>query len=110
MSDEQAIVVLVTAGSAQNAEAIARALVSEQLAACVNVVPGVRSIYRWEGRVTEDLEWLLIVKTLASRFAAVEARVKTLHTYQVPEVIALDVVAGSRVYLEWLFGSVSASG
>ena len=107
-NEEQPIVLLVTAGSAENAEAVARALVSERIAACVNVVPGVRSIYRWEEKVTVDSEWLLVIKTVRGRFAAVEARVKSLHTYELPEVIALDVAAGSKVYLEWLFGAVSA--
>lgn len=103
MSEKKAIVVLVTAGSAQSAEAIARALVSERLAACVNVLPGVRSIYRWEGKVVDDAEWLLVIKSRRSRFAALEARVRALHPYQIPEVVALDVVEGSNPYLDWLF-------
>ncbi len=107
-NEEGPIVVLVTTGSAENAEVIARALVSERIAACVNVLPGVRSIYRWEEEVTVDSEWLLVIKSVRGRFAALEARVKSLHTYQVPEVIALDVAAGSKVYLEWLFNSLSA--
>jgi periplasmic divalent cation tolerance protein len=107
-SEEQPIVVLVTAGSAENAEAVARALVTERIAACVNVVPGVRSIYRWEETVTVDSEWLLVIKTVRGRFGAVEARVKSLHTYELPEVIALDVTAGSKAYLGWLLGALSA--
>lgn len=101
----QAIVVLVTAGSVESAEAIARALVAERLAACVNVIPGVRSIYRWEGRVTEDSEALLVVKSERARFAELEARVRALHSYEVPEVIALEVADGSAPYLEWLFAA-----
>ncbi len=108
VNEEQPIVVLVTAGSAQNAEAIAQALVSERIAACVNVLPGVRSIYRWEGNVTVDSEWLLVIKTVRGRFEAAEARVKSLHTYELPEVIALDVATGSEAYLAWLFDSINA--
>jgi periplasmic divalent cation tolerance protein len=107
-NEEQPIVVLVTAGSAENAETIARALVSERIAACVNVLPAVRSIYRWEGDVSVDSEWLLVVKTVRGRFEATEARVKSLHTYELPEVIALDVTTGSEAYLAWLVDSVSA--
>jgi periplasmic divalent cation tolerance protein len=106
--DEQPIVVMMTAGSVENAEAIARALVSERIAACVNVLPGVRSTYRWEGKVAVDSECLLLVKTVRGRFAALEARVKSLHTYELPEVIALDVAAGAKAYLEWLCAAVSA--
>ena len=107
--DTQPIIVLVTAGSAECAETIARALVSERLAACVNVFTGVRSIYRWEGDVTTDAEWMLLIKTVRGRFDSVEARVKSLHAYELPEVIAFDVVEGSKPYLEWLLGAVSAS-
>jgi periplasmic divalent cation tolerance protein len=110
VSDKRPIVVLVTAGSADNAGLIARALVEERLAACANIVPGVRSIYRWEGRVVDDAEWLLVIKTERTRFAALEARVRALHTYTVPEVIALEVVEGSRPYLEWLLGASSMAG
>ena len=107
MNDEKPIVVLVTAGSAENAESIARALVDERLAACVNVLAGVRSIYRWQGRVADDSEWLLIIKTRRDRFAAVESRVRALHTYDVPEVIAVDVPLGSAPYLEWLLAETT---
>jgi periplasmic divalent cation tolerance protein len=98
------IIILVTAGSEEEAEKIARALVAERLAACVNIVSPIRSIYRWEGKVQDDREWLLVVKTRQSHFAAVEARVKALHSYQVPEVIALPVVDGSEKYLGWIKG------
>jgi periplasmic divalent cation tolerance protein len=109
VDDIRPIVVLVTAGSAENAETIARALVSERLAACVNVFSGLRSVYRWQGNVTAESEWMLLVKTVRDRFGAVEARVKSLHDYELPEVIALDVVEGSNPYLDWLCGAVSAS-
>lgn len=96
------IVILVTTGSEAEAETIARALVEERLAACVNILPPVRSIYRWEGKVADDREWLLIIKTQGQRFAAVEEKIKALHSYQVPEVIALPIVQGSTPYLHWL--------
>jgi periplasmic divalent cation tolerance protein len=107
-NENQPIVVFVTAGSAENAETIARALVSERIAACANVLPGVRSIYRWEGDVSVDSEWLLLIKTVRGRFEETEARVKSLHTYELPEVIALEVTTGSEAYLAWLVDSVSA--
>ena len=110
MTQKQPIVVLVTAGSADDAGRIARALVEERLAACANIVSGVRSIYRWEGRLVDDAEWLLFIKTERARFAALEARVRALHTYTVPEVIALEVVEGSEPYLEWLRGATSEAG
>jgi len=81
---------------------IAKALVEEQLAACVNILSPMRSIYRWDGKVIDDREWLLLIKTRAERFAAVETRVKALHSYQVPEVIALPIMAGTEEYLCWL--------
>ena len=102
MTKTKAIVVLVTAGTAENAEQIARALVEERLAACVNLIPGVRSIYRWQGKVADEAEWLLVIKSERSRFAAIEARVRALHGYEVPEVIALEIAEGSAPYLEWL--------
>jgi periplasmic divalent cation tolerance protein len=88
-----ALVVLVTAPTAEGAAEIARALVAERLAACGNVVPGLRSIYRWEGKVQEDDEVLLVLKTTRARFEALRDRVLALHPYEVPEVIALAVEA-----------------
>ncbi len=97
-----AIVVLVTAPSADVAAAIARAVVEERLAACGNVLPGVRSIYRWQGKVQEDAEVLLLLKTRRSRFAELRDRILALHPYDVPEVIALSIEAGSDAYLDWI--------
>jgi len=95
-------VVLVTAPDAETAAVIGRTLVEERLIACANLVPGIRSIYRWEGRVADDAEVLLLLKTRASRCAAVAARVKSLHPYALPEVVALPVVDGSEAYLDWV--------
>ena len=97
--------VLVTAPSAEKAGEIARALVEERLAACGNVVPGLRSIYRWEGRVQDDAEALLLLKTTRRRLPALRARVLALHPYEVPEVLALPVEAGHPPYLEWIAAS-----
>jgi len=97
-----ALVVLVTAPDPEKAAEIARALVEERLAACGNVLPGLRSIYRWEGKVQDDREALLLLKTTRARFEALRARVLALHPYQVPEVIALPVEAGSAPYLAWI--------
>lgn len=99
------VVVLVTAADAGEAERIARALVEERLAACANIVSGVRSIYRWEGRVDEATEQVLVLKARAADVAALAARVRALHSYDVPEVIALPIVAGSESYLAWLGAS-----
>lgn len=97
------IVVLVTCRSAKEARRIARALLEARLAACANVVQTpVRSIYRWKGRVESAKEHLLIIKTSRRRFAALQARVKQLHSYDVPEIIAVPIVAGSASYLRWL--------
>jgi periplasmic divalent cation tolerance protein len=97
-----ALVVLVTAPTPERAAEIARALVEERLAACGNVVPGISSIYRWEGKVQDDQEALLVLKTARDRFEALRERVLALHPYQVPEVIALEVEAGSAPYLAWI--------
>lgn len=94
--------VFVTAPDAEVARSLARALVAERLAACVNVVPGVCSIYRWEGEVQEDDEVLLVIKTREDRLAALSARVTDLHPYDLPEVLALPVVGGSAGYLDWV--------
>lgn len=95
-------VVLVTAPERESAARIARTLVSERLAACVNLVPAVRSIYRWEGSVEEDEEVLLVVKTRAGRTEALAERIRALHPYAVPEVLALAAAGGSAAYLDWV--------
>lgn len=100
------LVVLITAPGPEKAAEIGRALVEERLAACVNVLPGVRSIYRWEGKVQDDAETLLVVKTRAGAFDRLRARVVALHPYTCPEVIAVPVQAGHPPYLDWLSGAV----
>ena len=95
-------VIFATAPNAEVGAMLARSLVDERLAACVNVLPGVRSFYRWEGSVHEDLEVLLIIKTQAACGEALAARIKDLHPYDVPEVLVLPAVGGSIPYLEWV--------
>lgn len=98
----QVRVVLVTAPDAEVGERLARALVDERLAACVNVVPGIRSFYRWEGRVQSDDEVLLVIKTRADRCEALVDHVRSVHPYDLPEVLALPTAGGSVPYLEWV--------
>lgn len=93
--------ILCTCPDTATGESIARALVESRLAACVNLLPGVRSFYRWDGAVKDDSEILLVIKTTAARFDAVEALVKERHPYDLPELIALPVAAGNRGYLDW---------
>ena len=96
------IVVFSTFPSEDKAAAIARTLVSEGLAACANLVPPVRSIYRWQGEICDERETLAILKTTRERFDALRDRLVTLHPYEVPEVIALPVEAGHAPYLDWV--------
>lgn len=99
-------VVLVTAPDAEKAAALARTLVDEHLIACANLVPAVRSIYRWQGKVCDESEVLLVMKTRATAFEQVRARVQALHPYAVPEILRLDVAAGHEPYLDWVVGEV----
>ncbi len=107
--DSDFLVILMTAPGLESARQIARALVEKRLAACVNLLPGVTSIYRWEGQVQEDAEVLLICKTRRARLAALQEEVKAIHPYQVPEILALPVAAGSEAYLNWVGESVQTS-
>lgn len=96
------LVVLITAGSTEEAQKIARALVEERLAACVNIVAPVQSVYRWQGEIQTDQEALLIVKTTTEAMEKLAKRVKQLHSYELPEVIALPILAGAEDYLRWI--------
>ena len=95
-------VMLSTAPSAEVAKAIAHALVAERLVACVNIVSGVTSVFRWQGAIEEGAELLLVIKTVADRVPAVAARIKELHPYQVPEVVALPIDAALPAYAQWI--------
>lgn len=96
------IVVLSTCASAEEAERIARSLVEKKLAACVNILPAVRSIYRWKGAVEDGPEILLVIKSSRALFDELQAEIGRMHSYEVPEAIAIPIVAGSEGYLDWL--------
>lgn len=101
-------IVLTTVSSREEAESIAEALVEQRLAACVNLVPGLRSIYRWQGEVETAEEVLLLIKTTAERLERTEAHLRRLHSYEVPEFLVLSAEAGNQSYVDWLTRSVSA--
>jgi len=96
------LVVYITAPSEEEAAKIAHILVEERLAGCVNIVKDIRSIYSWQGKIVDDKEVLMIVKTRLQLFSALTAKVKTLHSYTVPEVIAMPIIDGSEEYINWL--------
>jgi|SRR3984957_15701201 periplasmic divalent cation tolerance protein len=100
MTDKQ--IILSTAASADEARKIARELVERRLAACVNIIPQIESIYRWQDKVESAQEWLLLIKTNAEQFPAVRDAICELHSYDVPECIALNIEDGSPEYLQWL--------
>ncbi len=104
------LVVLITVPSKGESVRIAESLVSQRLAACVNIIPGIESIYRWEGKIAHDEELLLLIKTTSDRFAELELQVKDLHSYTTPEIIALEVKDGSSAYLRWLRDSTLPGG
>ena len=98
----EACIVLTTAGSREEARKIAHFLVERQLAACVNVVPHIESVYRWKGKVERAEEWLLVIKTMDTNFFQVQDEIKKLHSYDLPECIKLDINGGSEEYLKWI--------
>ena len=104
MTDKR--IVLCTAGSEDEARKIARHLVEQRLAACVNIVPRMESIYRWQGKLESSGEWLLLIKTTVERFPAVRDAIRDLHSYELPECIAISIQDGSSGYLEWIAQSV----
>lgn len=101
MSDDY-LVVLCTCPDRPCANALAESLVEQHLAACVNILPGVESVYRWEGRIERADEWLLLIKTERQAYAALQDYIGRRHPYQTPEIIALPIVAGSTDYLQWV--------
>ena len=100
-------IVLTTAGSPEEARKIAHALVERRLAACVNIVPQIESIYRWQQKIETATEWLLLIKTQAESFERIRAAIKELHSYELPECVMLDVAAGSQEYLAWIAENTS---
>jgi periplasmic divalent cation tolerance protein len=102
------IVVLTACDSEMLAEQLARHLVERRVAACVNILPKARSVYRWQEKIEDASEWVLLIKSRRDQLAALAAEIQKLHTYEVPELIALPVVDGSEAYLEWLDGQLTA--
>ena len=105
MTDKR--IVLTTAGSIEEAQRIATALVEQRLAACVNILPGVESVFRWQGKIDRTREWLLMIKTKVEVFERVHDAIQKLHSYDVPEIISLEIDDGSAAYLGWIDESVS---
>src|SRR5918998_1955651 len=106
-NDSAAVVVMMTAGSREEAARLAEMLVGARLAACVQILPEMESVYWWQGAIQREPEVLLLAKTTAGRFASLEREVRALHSYETPEIVALPVTDISAPYLEWLAGSVS---
>jgi len=100
------IVVLSTCSTAEDAERIARRLVESKVAACVNILPGARSFYHWQGAIEEATEWLLIIKSSRALFDELRAEIERAHSYEVPEIVALPIVEGAVNYLNWLEGGL----
>lgn len=96
------IVVLCSCDSEEEARRLARHLVEQRVAACVNILPGARSVYRWKGAIEDASEWMLTIKSRRDRFAALRAEIEKIHSYETPEVVALPVVDGSEAYLAWI--------
>lgn len=109
-SEARFAIVLTTVPGDDEGAAIGRALVDRRLAACVSVVPGVRSFYRWQGAVHEDAERLLVIKTRAAQFEELRRAVRELHSYDTPEIILLEISDGDPAYLAWLASETSARG
>jgi|SRR6516165_3936304 periplasmic divalent cation tolerance protein len=103
------VLVLSTAGSPDEARRIANALVSEQLAACVNIVDSIHSVYRWQGAVESASESLMLIKTRAELLTTIEARLRELHSYEVPELIAIPIGQGAPLYFDWLLTSTRSA-
>lgn len=96
------VVIMVTARSRRECRKIARKLIDEKLAACVNITQPVQSVYRWEGKVTQDKEFLMFIKTTRELFPEVRTEISLIHSYHTPEIICLPIIDGSRNYLQWL--------
>jgi periplasmic divalent cation tolerance protein len=102
-------IVMVTVGNSEEALSIARALVEEQLVACVNIIPRIRSIYRWKGEICDDEEQLLIMKTQSRLFPSLQDRIRKSHSYEVPEIISFPIAEGLPEYLNWVIENTSNS-
>ena len=102
----RAIVVVTTVGTEEQAYLIAREIVARRQAACVNIIPGIRSMYRWKGKICKDGELLLVVKTLAGEFEGVAATIRELHSYELPEILSFGVGEAEPRFLQWIADSV----
>jgi periplasmic divalent cation tolerance protein len=102
----RAIIVVTTVGTEEQAYLIAREIIARRQAACVNIIPAIRSIYRWKGKICKDGELLLIVKTLQDEFEGVAATIRELHSYELPEILSFGVSQGDRGFLDWIASSV----
>ena len=109
MDSSEPIIVLMTAASPEEASRIAQMLVDGRLAACVQILPEIESVYRWQGKVKREKEILLLAKTLRSRFDELESKVRALHSYETPEIIAVPVTDSSAAYLGWLLAGLRES-
>jgi periplasmic divalent cation tolerance protein len=107
-SAQQAVLVLTTIGADADGQALARTLVAERLAACVNVLPVMTSVYRWKGQVEQDQERQLVIKTTPDRVEALQSRVRELHAYELPEFLVVNADSGSAAYLAWVTESVAS--
>jgi periplasmic divalent cation tolerance protein len=108
MSAEDAIIVFMTAPSGEEATRLADLLIGAHLAACVQILPEMESVYRWEGNIERQSEILLLAKTTRAKFVDLEREVRALHSYETPEIVAVPIVAGSNPYLEWLEASLKS--
>ena len=106
MPSAKQVVIFITAKDNEQAQRIAKGLLKAKLIACANIVPGVQSLFWWEGKIDEASEILLVLKTSASKINKIIGKVKSLHSYDVPEIIALPIVAGNKDYLKWVNESV----
>jgi periplasmic divalent cation tolerance protein len=106
-ASDEAIAVFLTAANREEAARLAEMLVDKRLAACVQVLPEMESVYRWQGKTERQREMLLIAKTTASKFEELEREVRAIHSYETPEIVALSIVAGSAPYLQWLVSGVA---
>lgn len=104
------VVIMVTAASRRECRKIARHLVEEKLAACVNITQAIESIYRWEGKLADEKEFVMLIKSKRELFPEIKAAIAKLHSYHTPEIICLPIIDGSRNYLQWVADSVKAAG
>lgn len=107
MASAEAVRVILCTCPPGEAERVARSLLEPELVACVNIIPGLRSLYRWDGAIQDDAEVLLVMKTRATLFSRLEARIREVHPYKVPEILGLDVAEGSLPYLQWVVNSTA---